>query len=143
MAQFFIHRPIFAWVIALVIMLAGIISLSKMPISQYPTIAPPKISISATYPGASAETIENSVTQVIEQQLNGLDGLRYISSQSLSNGSVAIDVNFNQGVDANIAQVQVQNKLQTATASLPEVVQRQGITIKKSGASFFQVVAFY
>ncbi|MEX7562115.1 efflux RND transporter permease subunit, partial [Stenotrophomonas maltophilia] len=86
---------------------------SKMPISQYPTIAPPKISISATYPGASAETIENSVTQVIEQQLNGLDGLRYISSQSLSNGSVAIDVNFNQGVDANIAQVQVQNKLQT------------------------------
>ncbi|MEC8056698.1 MAG: efflux RND transporter permease subunit, partial [Pseudomonadota bacterium] len=143
MAQFFIHRPIFAWVIALVIMLAGIISLSKMPISQYPTIAPPKISISATYPGASAETIENSVTQVIEQQLNGLDGLRYISSQSLSNGSVAIDVNFNQGVDANIAQVQVQNKLQTATASLPEVVQRQGITIKKSGASFLQVVAFY
>lgn len=143
MAQFFIHRPIFAWVIALVIMLAGIITLTKMPISQYPTIAPPKISISASYPGASAETIENSVTQVIEQQLNGLDGLRYISSQSLSNGSVAIDVNFNQGVDANIAQVQVQNKLQTATASLPEVVQRQGITIKKSGASFLQVISFY
>ncbi|KAA8731893.1 efflux RND transporter permease subunit [Acinetobacter qingfengensis] len=143
MAKFFIHRPIFAWVIALVIMLAGIISLIGMPIAQYPTIAPPKISISASYPGASAETIENSVTQVIEQQLNGLDGLRYISSQSLSNGSVSIDVNFDQGVDANIAQVQVQNKVQTATASLPEVVQRQGITIKKSGASFLQVISFY
>lgn len=143
MARFFIHRPIFAWVIALVIMLAGIISLTQMPIAQYPTIAPPKISISATYTGASAETIENTVTQVIEQQLNGLDGLRYISSQSMSNGSVSIDVNFKQGVDANIAQVQVQNKLQTATASLPEAVQRQGITIKKSGASFWQVVAFY
>jgi multidrug efflux pump len=143
MAKYFIHRPIFAWVIALVIMLAGVISILGMPISQYPTIAPPKISISASYPGASAETIENSVTQVIEQQLNGLDGLRYISSQSLSNGQVSIEVNFKQGVDANIAQVQVQNKVQTATASLPEVVQRQGITIKKSGASFLQVISFY
>lgn len=143
MANFFIHRPIFAWVIALVIMLAGVLSILGMPISQYPTIAPPKISISASYPGASAETIENSVTQVIEQQLNGLDGLRYISSQSMSNGSVSIDVNFEQGVDANIAQVQVQNKVQTATSSLPSVVQRQGITIKKSGASFLQVLTFY
>ncbi|WP_312967754.1 efflux RND transporter permease subunit [Acinetobacter gerneri] len=143
MAQFFIHRPIFAWVIALVIMLAGIISLTNMPIAQFPTIAPPKISISATYPGASADTVENTVTQVIEQQMNGLDGLRYISSQSSSNGQAAIDVNFNQGVDANIAQVQVQNKLQTAMASLPNDVQRQGVTIKKSGASFLQVVAFY
>lgn len=143
MARFFIHRPIFAWVIALVIMLAGIISLFTMSISQYPTIAPPKITISASYPGASAQTIENTVTQVIEQQLNGMDGLRYINSTSSSNGSVSIEVNFNQGVDANIAQVQVQNKLQTATASLPETVQRQGITIKKSGASFLQVIAFY
>lgn len=143
MARFFIHRPIFAWVIALVIMLAGVITLTQMPIAQYPTVAPPKITISATYPGASAETIENTVTQVIEQQLNGLDGLRYISSQSMSNGSVSIDVNFKQGVDPNMAQVQVQNKLQTATASLPEAVQRQGVTVKKSSASFFQVLAFY
>ncbi|WP_151710679.1 efflux RND transporter permease subunit [Acinetobacter brisouii] len=143
MARFFIHRPIFAWVIALVIMLAGVITLTQMPIAQYPTVAPPQITISATYPGASAETIENTVTQVIEQQLNGLDGLRYISSQSMSDGSVSIAVNFKQGVDPNMAQVQVQNKLQTATASLPEAVQRQGITIKKSGASFLQVVAFY
>ncbi len=143
MAQFFIHRPIFAWVIALVIMLAGIISLTNMPIAQFPTIAPPKISISATYPGASADTVENTVTQVIEQQMNGLDGLRYISSQSSANGQASIAVNFNQGVDANIAQVQVQNKLQTAMASLPNDVQRQGVTIQKSGASFLQVVAFY
>ena len=143
MAHFFIHRPIFAWVIALVIMLAGILSLTKMPIAQFPTIAPPKISISATYPGASADTVENTVTQVIEQQMNGLDGLRYISSQSSANGMAQIDVNFDQGVDADIAQVQVQNKLQTAMASLPNDVQRQGVTIKKSGASFLQVVAFY
>ncbi|MBF7683384.1 efflux RND transporter permease subunit [Acinetobacter sp. B5B] len=143
MARFFIHRPIFAWVIALVIMLAGIISLLRMPISQYPTIAPPKISISAVYPGASAETIENTVTQVIEQQMNGLDGLRYISSTSSATGAVSIEVNFNQGVNPDIAQVQVQNKLQTATSSLPDVVQRQGITVKKSGASFLQVLSFY
>ncbi len=143
MARFFIHRPIFAWVIALVIMLAGVITLTQMPIAQYPTVAPPQITISATYPGASAETIENTVTQVIERQLNGLDGLRYISSQSMSDGSVSIAVNFKQGVDPNMAQVQVQNKLQTATASLPEAVQRQGVTVKKSGVSFLQVVAFY
>ncbi|MHA3052030.1 efflux RND transporter permease subunit [Acinetobacter sp. ANC 4640] len=143
MARFFIHRPIFAWVIALVIMLAGVITLTQMPIAQYPTVAPPKITISAMYPGASAETVENTVTQVIEQQLNGLDGLRYISSQSAANGSVSIAVNFKQGVDPNMAQVQVQNKLQTATASLPQAVQRQGVTVKKSGASFLQVVAFY
>ena len=143
MARFFIHRPIFAWVIALVIMLAGVITLTQMPIAQYPTVAPPQITISATYPGASAETIENTVTQVIEQQLTGLDGLRYISSQSMSDGSVSIAVNFKQGVDPNMAQVQVQNKLQTATASLPEAVQRQGVTVKKSGVSFLQIVAFY
>ncbi|ESK40508.1 hypothetical protein P256_00961 [Acinetobacter nectaris CIP 110549] len=143
MARFFIHRPIFAWVIALVIMLAGIISLLNMPVSQYPTIAPPKISIAATYPGASAQTIENTVTQVIEQQMNGLDGLRYITSTSSATGAVEVDVNFKQGVDPNIAQVQVQNKMQTALASLPESVQRQGVTIKKSGASFLQFYSFY
>ena len=143
MAHFFIHRPIFAWVIALVIMLAGILTLSKMPIAQYPTIAPPTVSISAVYPGASAETVENTVTQIIEQQINGLDGLRYISSNSAGNGAASISVNFEQGVDPDIAQVQVQNKLQSATALLPEDVQRQGLKVTKSGASFLQVVAFY
>lgn len=143
MAQFFIHRPIFAWVIALVIMLAGVLTLTKMPIAQYPTIAPPTVTISATYPGASAETVENTVTQIIEQQMNGLDGLRYISSNSAGNGQASIQLNFEQGVDPDIAQVQVQNKLQSATALLPEDVQRQGVKVTKSGASFLQVLAFY
>ena len=143
MAQFFIHRPIFAWVIALVIMLAGIITLTKMPVAQYPTIAPPTVTISATYPGASAQTVENTVTQIIEQQMNGLDGLRYISSNSAGNGQASINLNFEQGIDPDIAQVQVQNKLQSATALLPEDVQRQGVKVTKSGASFMQVLAFY
>ena len=143
MAQFFIHRPIFAWVIALVIMLAGILTLTKMPIAQYPTIAPPTVTIAATYPGASAATVENTVTQIIEQQMNGLDGLRYISSNSAGNGQASISLNFEQGIDPDIAQVQVQNKLQSATALLPEDVQRQGIKVTKSGASFLQVIAFY
>ncbi|NHB65274.1 efflux RND transporter permease subunit [Acinetobacter sp. GFQ9D192M] len=143
MAQFFIHRPIFAWVIALVIMLAGILTISKMPIAQYPTIAPPTVTISATYPGASAATVENTVTQIIEQQMNGLDGLRYISSNSAGNGEASIALNFEQGVDPDIAQVQVQNKLQSATALLPDDVQRQGVRVTKSGASFLQVLAFY
>ncbi|KXZ64177.1 multidrug efflux RND transporter permease subunit AdeJ [Acinetobacter venetianus] len=143
MAQFFIHRPIFAWVIALVIMLAGILTLTKMPVAQYPTIAPPTVTISATYPGASAKTVENTVTQIIEQQMNGLDGLRYISSNSAGNGQASINLNFEQGIDPDIAQVQVQNKLQSATALLPEDVQRQGVRVTKSGASFLQVIAFY
>ena len=143
MAQFFIHRPIFAWVIALVIMLAGILTLSKMPIAQYPTIAPPTVTVSATYPGASADTVENTVTQIIEQQMNGLDGLRYISSNSAGNGQASITLNFEQGMDPDIAQVQVQNKLQSATALLPEDVQRQGVRVTKSGASFLQVLSFY
>ena len=143
MAQFFIHRPIFAWVIALVIMLAGILTLTKMPVAQYPTISPPSVTISATYPGASAQTVENTVTQIIEQQMNGLDGLRYISSNSAGNGQASINLNFEQGIDPDIPQVQVQNKLQSATALLPEDVQRQGVKVTKSGASFMQVLAFY
>lgn len=103
----------------------------------------PTVTISATYPGASAQTVENTVTQIIEQQMNGLDGLRYISSNSAGNGQASINLNFEQGIDPDIAQVQVQNKLQSATALLPEDVQRQGVRVTKSGASFMQVVAFY
>lgn len=143
MAKFFIHRPIFAWVIALIIMLAGIMTLTGMPIAQYPTIAPPTVTITATYPGASASTVENTVTQIIEKQMNGLDGLRYMSSNSANNGQATIEVNFEQGIDPDIAQVQVQNKLQSATALLPEDVQRQGVTVSKGGGSFLQVIAFY
>ena len=142
MSRFFIDRPIFAWVIAIVVMLAGIISVLNMPIAQYPTIAPPTVTINTVYPGASAKTAEDSVTQIIEQQMNGLDGLQYMSSQSSGDGRSTIALSFLQGTDADTAQVQVQNKLQAATALLPEEVQRQGIRVTKSGASFLQVLAF-
>lgn len=142
MAHFFIHRPIFAWVIALVIMLAGLITLRTMPVAQYPTIAAPQINISATYSGASADTVEKTVTQIIEQNLTGLDGMRYISATS-SDGSSSISVYFSQGTDPDMAQVQVQNKLQSATALLPQDVQRRGITVTKGNTGFLQVLAFY
>ncbi len=142
MARFFIDRPVFAWVIAIVIMLAGALSILNLPISQYPAIAPPAISITATYPGASAQTVEDSVTQVIEQQMNGLDGLRYMSSTSESNGLSTITLTFNNGVDPDIAQMQVQNKLQLANALLPDAVVRQGIQVAKSVRNFLMVVAF-
>ncbi len=142
MARFFIDRPVFAWVIAIVIMLAGTLSILKLPVSQYPAIAPPAISITATYPGASAKTVEDSVTQVIEQQMNGLDGLRYMSSTSESNGLSTITLTFNNGVNPDIAQMQVQNKLQLANALLPDAVVRQGIQVAKSVRNFLMVVAF-
>lgn len=143
MARFFIDRPIFAWVIAILTMFLGILSLQSLPVSQYPEIAPPQVSISGVYPGANATTIENSVTQVIEQNLSGLDGFRYMSSSSTSQGSFQITLTFNQGIDPDMAQVQVQNKIQTALSTLPEDVQRQGITVEKSSGSFFMVVSFY
>jgi len=140
MSRFFIDRPIFAWVIALVIMLAGTLSILKLSITQYPNIAPPAIQISVTYPGASAQTVQDTVVQVIEQQLNGLDGLRYISSISNSDGSMQITVTFEQGIDPDIAQVQVQNKLQLATPMLPEEVQRQGIRVVKYQVNFMMIL---
>ncbi|MBK1721612.1 efflux RND transporter permease subunit [Thiocystis violacea] len=142
MARFFIDRPVFAWVIAIVIMLAGVLSILSLPVSQYPSIAPPAIAITATYPGASAQTVQDSVTQVIEQQMNGLDGLRYMSSTSESTGMATITLTFNNGVDPDIAQMQVQNKLQVATALLPSQVQQQGIQVAKSVRNFLMVVAF-
>lgn len=140
MSRFFIDRPIFAWVIALVIMLAGGLSILNLPVNQYPSIAPPAIGIQVTYPGASAQTVQDTVVQVIEQQLNGIDGLRYISSASNSDGSMEITVTFNQGVNPDIAQVQVQNKLQLATPLLPQEVQQQGIRVTKSVRNFLMVV---
>ncbi|EXJ16753.1 efflux RND transporter permease subunit [Imhoffiella purpurea] len=142
MARFFIDRPVFAWVIAIVIMLAGVLSILSLPVSQYPGIAPPAIAITSTYPGASAETVQDSVTQVIEQQMNGLDGLRYMSSTSESNGVSTITLTFNNDVDPDIAQMQVQNKLQLANALLPTQVQQQGIQVAKSVRNFLMVVAF-
>ena len=142
MARFFIDRPIFAWVIAIILMLAGILALTQLPISRYPTIAPPSVTINANYPGASAQAVENSVTQIIEQSMTGLDGLDYLSSTSDSNGSVSVTLTFETGTDPDIAQVQVQNKLQGATALLPQVVQQQGIGVTKASSGFLQVLGF-
>jgi len=143
MPRFFINHPVFAWVIAIVIMIAGVMSIGKLPIQQYPSIASPSISITATYPGASAQTLENSVTQVIEQALTGIDYMRYFASTSSSSGSVTITVTFEPEADADIAQVQVQNKLQAAMPMLPLEVQQQGLKINKANRSFLLVVGFY
>ena len=140
MSKFFIERPIFAWVIAIVVMLVGGLSILSLPINQYPNIAPPAISVQVAYPGASAETTQNTVVQVIEQQLNGLDNLRYIESQSNSDGSASIIVTFNQGTDPDIAQVQVQNKVSLAESQLPTEVVNQGINIRKYQSNFMLVV---
>lgn len=141
MARFFIDRPIFAWVISIFIMGIGVLSILTLPVAQYPQIAPPTVSVTASYPGASAETVANTVTQVIEQQMTGLDGMRYISSSSSSAGGASITLTFETGTDPDIAQVQVQNKLAQATALLPEAVQRQGVTVRKSSSGFLMVVA--
>ncbi|HBI07532.1 MAG TPA: hydrophobe/amphiphile efflux-1 family RND transporter, partial [Erwinia persicina] len=141
MSTFFIERPIFAWVIAIVVMLVGGLSILNLPVNQYPNIAPPAISVQVAYPGASAETTQNTVVQVIEQQLNGLDNLRYIESQSNSDGSATIIVTFNQGADPDIAQVQVQNKVSLAESQLPTEVVNQGINIRKYQSNFMLVVA--
>ena len=140
MSRFFIDRPVFAWVIAILIMVGGGISMMTLPITQYPSIAPPSIAINAAYPGASAKTVEDTVTQVIEQKLNGIDHLRYIESASDSNGTVTITVTFDGGTDPDIAQVQVQNKLQLAMPLLPLEVQRQGVTVTKSVRNFLLVI---
>ena len=143
MSNFFINRPIFAWVIAIVLMLAGGLSILKLPVNQYPNIAAPAIIVTVTYPGASAQTVQDTVVQVIEQQLNNLDGLRYITSESNSDGSLSIIVTFDQGTDADIAQVQVQNKLQLATPLLPQEVQQQGLRVAKYQVNFMLIVGLY
>ncbi|MGQ7951902.1 efflux RND transporter permease subunit, partial [Providencia huashanensis] len=142
MPKFFIERPIFAWVIAIITMLAGLLAIIQLPVSQYPTIAPPAVSISANYPGADAETVQNTVTQVIEQNMNGIDNLVYMSSSSDSSGSASITITFEAGTDGDIAQVQVQNKLQLAMPLLPQEVQQQGISVDKSTSSFLMVAGF-
>ncbi|GAA0371285.1 multidrug efflux RND transporter permease subunit AcrB [Bowmanella denitrificans] len=142
MANFFINRPIFAWVIAIVIMLMGLLSIKQLPVEQYPRIAPPAVTISASYPGASARTAEDAVTQVVEQSMNGLDNLMYMSAQSDSVGNVTVTLTFETGTDPDIAQVQVQNKLQRAIPLLPQEVQQQGVSVAKSNGSFLMVLGF-
>lgn len=143
MARYFIDRPVFAWVIAIGIMLMGLLAFRSLPVAQYPEIAPPTITVTATYPGASGKAVEDSVTQVIEQQMTGLDGLDYMSSTSSSSGVGTTTLTFKSNVDADIAQVQVQNKLSLATPLLPQDVQRQGVTVTKAGAGFLMVVSLY
>ena len=143
MSRYFIDRPIFAWVIAVILMLAGILAIRSLPIAQFPAIAPPAVSITATYPGADARTLENTTTQIIEQQLKGIDHLRYFSSSSSSFGQVVITLTFEQGTDPDTAQVQVQNKLQAATPLLPQEVQQQGIIVAKATQNFLMFVGLY
>jgi len=143
MSRIFIERPIFAWVLAIIIMLGGIGAILTLPVAQYPDVAPTQINIRATYPGASAETLESSVTQVIEETLTGLDGLLYFSSSSSSRGHVTINAVFDKSVDADIAQVQVQNKVQSAIARLPQQVQQQGVTVTKGSPDFLMIVGVY
>jgi multidrug efflux pump len=143
LSRFFIERPIFAWVLAIIVMLAGALSIMNLPVAQYPSIALPQVSISANYPGASAKTVEDSVTQIIEQQMKGLDGLSYISSSSDGAGGASVNLTFKAGTDPDIAQVQVQNKLQAATALLPQEVQQQGLSVSKSARNFMMVVGLF
>lgn len=143
LARFFASRPVFAWVISIAIMLAGVAAIRALPVAQYPDVAPPSVNISAGYPGASAATVENSVTQVLEQQLTGIDGLLYFSSTSSSSGQANISVTFKQGTNPDTAQVQVQNKVQQAVPRLPPAVQQRGIVVSKSQASFLMIVAIY
>lgn len=140
MARFFIDRPIFAWVVAIIIMLAGTISILSLPVAQYPSIASPQITITATYPGASAQAVQDTVIQVIEQQMTGLDGLRYIASTSEATGTGTVTLTFENGTDPDVAQVQVQNKLQLGTPQLPTEVQQQGMRVAKSVRNFLMVV---
>ncbi|QKS01358.1 efflux RND transporter permease subunit [Sphingomonas sp. CL5.1] len=143
MSRYFIDRPIFAWVIAIILMLAGGLAIRSLPVAQFPEIAPPTVSISAMYPGADAETLERTTTQIIEQQLKGIDHLRYFSSSSSSAGMVTITLTFEQGTNPDIAQVQVQNKLQAATPLLPREVQQQGLQVQKSAANFLAIIGLY
>ena len=140
LSKFFLDRPVFAWVIAIILLSLGGLSIYSMPIAQYPPIAPPSISITAYYPGASAETVENTVTQIIEQKMTGLDGMLYLSGSSSSSGEARLEMTFTPGTDPDIAWSKVQNKLQLAMASLPDEVQRSGVKVSKSTRNYLIVV---
>ena len=140
LSRFFLKRPVFAWVIAIVMMAAGGLAIYNLPISQYPPIAPPSIAIDSFYPGGSAETVENTVTQIIEQKMTGLDDMLYLSGSSSSSGGSRLELTFAPGTDPDLAWAKVQNKLQLAMASLPDVVQRQGVKVSKSTRNYLIIV---
>src|SRR5258708_13050843 len=143
MSRYFIDRPIFAWVLAILVCLFGLLSVRSLPIAQFPALAPPQISVGAVFPGADATTLDKTTTQIIEQQLQGIDHLRYFSSQSSSSGQVTVTLTFEQGTDPDTAQVQVNNKVQSALPLLPQEVQRQGVRVEKSSANFALVPGLY
>src|SRR5436190_8577930 len=143
MSKLFIDRPIFAWVIAIIVMLMGIGAILSLPVAQYPDVAPTQINVRATYPGASAATLESSVTQILERQLTGIDGLLYFQSSSTARGQVSITAVFAKGIDPDIAQVQVQNKIQQAISRLPALVQQQGVTVTKGAPDLLLIVAIF
>ena len=143
MAKFFIDRPIFAWVVAIFIMLAGIVSIRQLPISQYPQVAPPTITLTATYAGADAQTIEDSVLSIIEREMNGLDNLDYMEAKALSSGSGTLTLTFKSGTNSDLAQVDVQNRLSRAESRLPSAVTQNGIQVAKSNSNFLLVAMFY
>jgi HAE1 family hydrophobic/amphiphilic exporter-1 len=140
LSRFFLDRPVFAWVIAIILMVLGGLAIYNLPISQYPPIAPPSIAIDSSYPGASAETVENSVTQIIEQKMTGFDDMLYLSGTSDSSGSSRLELTFKPGTDPDLAWAKVQNKLQLAMASLPQVVQRTGVMVSKSTRNYLIIV---
>ncbi|MFP4182802.1 MAG: efflux RND transporter permease subunit, partial [Thiohalospira sp.] len=142
MVEFFFKRPVFAWVLAIATMLTGVLAMQTLPVERYPTVAPPAVEIEATFPGASAETVSNTVVQVIEQQMTGIDDLIYMESTGSSAGRASIKLTFEPGTDPDIAQVQVQNKLKQAEPMLPREVQRQGLTTERANSSFLMVTAF-
>ena len=143
MSKLFIDRPIFAWVIAIIIMLVGIGAIISLPVAQYPDVAPTQINIRASYPGASAATLESSVTQILEQQLTGIDGMLYFQSSSTARGSVSISVIMEKGVNPDIAQVQVQNAIQAAISRLPQQVQQQGVRVTKGAPDLLLIVSIF
>ena len=143
MSRYFIDRPIFAWVLAILVMMFGLLALRSLPIAQFPALAPPQIGVTAIYPGADATTLDRTTTQIIEQQLQGIDHLRYFSSQSSSSGAVTITLTFEQGTNPDTAQVQVNNKVQAALPLLPQEVQRQGVKVEKSSMNFALVPGLY
>src|SRR5512137_3000814 len=140
LSRFFLDRPVFAWVIAIMTMVLGCLAIYELPIAQYPPIAPPSIRIGSLYTGASAETVENSVTQIIEQQMTGLDRMLYMSSSSDSAGTSGIELTFSPGTDPDLAWAKVQNKLQLAMARLPDQVQRRGVYVRKSTRNYLMLV---
>ena len=142
MSKFFIHRPIFAWVIAIFVVLAGIVSITRLPVAQFPSVAPPTITVTATYPGATAQTLTDSVLQLIEREINGAEGLMYMSSSASATGSGELTVTFEPGTNPDLAQVDVQNRLARATPRLPSIVQSLGVRVDKSMSNFLMILTF-